>query len=278
MARDPGKALVTQLALTTVVTALMAAGTAAAAGGPKGNLDPLAHARTLYNERQFDAAVNAADEARLIPGRADSADLIAARAYLERFRQSEAPDDLTSARERLRRLDPQRLAPRERDELIIGLGETLFFEGSYGAAADLYESVLNRADALGPDARDRVLDWWASTLDRDAKPRSDFERQTLYLRIRTRMQAELDAHPSSAAAAYWLTASARGQGDLQTAWDAAQGAWVRAVLASDHGEALRADIDRLMIEAIVPDRARFTALPPDQLRMEWERFKERWKK
>jgi hypothetical protein len=265
------------MALPAVATMMMAMGAAAASAGPKGNLDPIAHARMLYNERQFDAAVNAAEEARLIPGRADSADLIAARAYLERFRQSEAPDDLTSARDRLRRLDPQRLAPRERDELIIGLGETLFFEGSYGAAADLFESVLNRADALGPDARDRVLDWWASTIDRDAKPRSDFERQALYLRIRTKMQAELDAHPSSPVAAYWLSAAARGQGDLQTAWDAAQGAWVRAVLASDHGEALRADIDRLMLEAIVPDRVR-TGQAPDQLRTEWERFKERWKK
>jgi hypothetical protein len=262
------------------VTAMMAAGASAASApaGTKGKVDPLVLARTLYNERQFEAAVSAAEAARLIAGRADSADLIAARAYLERFRQSEATDDLTNARERLRRLDPQRLAPRERDELIVGLGEALFFEGSYGAAADLYESVLNRADALGPDARDRVLDWWATTIDRDAKPRSDFERQTLYLRIRTRMQTELDAHPASAAAAYWLTASARGQGDLQTAWDAAQGAWVRAVLAPDHGEVLRADIDRLMVEAIVPDRARFTAQPPDQLRMEWERFKERWKR
>src|SRR5580692_1289853 len=74
MPRDSGRAL--------VVMMLMAVGTAAASAGPKGSLDPIAHARTLYNERQFDAAVTAAEEARLIPGRADSADLIAARAYL----------------------------------------------------------------------------------------------------------------------------------------------------------------------------------------------------
>jgi hypothetical protein len=264
-----------RVTLTTVVTVMIAAGAAASA---KGNLGPLVQARSLYNQRQFEAAVSAAEEARLIPGRADSADLIAARAYLERYRQTDAADDLANARDRLRRLDGQRLAPRERDELIVGLGEALFFEGSYGAAADLYASVLNRTDALGPEAHDRVLDWWATTIDRDAKPRSDFERQTLYLRIRTRMQAELDLHPSSAAAAYWLTASARGQGDIQAAWDAAQGAWVRAILASDHGEALRADIDHLVLEAIVPDRARFTAQPPDQLRAEWEAFKDRWKK
>src|SRR6266487_2477575 len=70
--------------------------------------DPLARARLLYNEHQYEAAVNAAEQARLTPARADAADLIAARAYLERFRGSAASDDLANARDRLRRLDPQR--------------------------------------------------------------------------------------------------------------------------------------------------------------------------
>jgi hypothetical protein len=278
MPRDSGNTPVLRTTLT-MVAMTMAVAAAAAPAGTKGNVDPLVRARTLYNERQFDEAVKAAEVARaILPGRADSADLIAARAYLERHSQSKAEEDLHSARERLRRLDPERLSPRERDEFIIGLGEALFFDASYGAAADLYESVLNRADALGPGARDRVLDWWATSIDEDAKPRADFERQSLYLRIRTRMRTELDAHPGSAGAAYWLTAAARGQGDFQAAWDAAQGAWVRAVLTPDHGERLRADIDCLVLDAIVPDRARFTGQPPDQFRTEWEAFKERWKK
>src|SRR5436305_13106744 len=87
--------------------------------------DPLARARLLYNQKQFDAAVGAAEQARLVPARADGADLVAARAYLERFRASASNDDLTNARERLRRLDPQKLAPRERVEYIVGLGEAL---------------------------------------------------------------------------------------------------------------------------------------------------------
>src|SRR6266850_3084363 len=45
--------------------------------------DPLARARLLYNQRQFQAAVTAAEEARSSPARADAADLVAARAYLE---------------------------------------------------------------------------------------------------------------------------------------------------------------------------------------------------
>src|SRR3954468_15146764 len=104
--------------------------------------DPLAKARQLYNQRQFEAAVAAADQAAALPARADAADLVAARAYLERFRDSAASDDLTNARERLRRLNPERLAPRERTEYVVGLGEALFLEGAFGAAANVFDSVL----------------------------------------------------------------------------------------------------------------------------------------
>src|SRR5439155_4993303 len=164
--------------------------------------DPLAHARLLYNERQFAAAVSEAEQARLLPSRADSADLIAARAYLERFRQSGESDDLTNARERLRRLDPQRLAGSERAEFLVGLREALYFDGDYGAAADVFEPMLVRPNDLMPDARELVLDWWASALDRDARPRSDAERTAVYRRIRDRMQDEVGNHPASLAAAY----------------------------------------------------------------------------
>src|SRR6266478_6166451 len=65
--------------------------------------DLLTRARLLYNQGQFEAAINAAEQARLIPARADSSDLVAARAYLERFRSSAGTDDLENARDRLRR-------------------------------------------------------------------------------------------------------------------------------------------------------------------------------
>jgi hypothetical protein len=239
--------------------------------------DPLAHARLLYNQRQYEAAVRAAEQARMTPARADAADLVAARAYLERFRETAASDDLTNARDRLRRLDPQKFGPRERAEYVVGLGETLFFEGAFGAAATVFDSVLNSRDALAGDARERVLDWWASAIDREAKPRPDIERQGVYQRIRTRMDEELATHPASGAAAYWIAAAARAQGDLQAAWDAAQAGWVRARLASDKGAVLRADLDRLVLRAIVPDRAKATAQSPETLRAEWERFKESWR-
>jgi len=240
--------------------------------------DPLSRARTLYNEQRYDAAIAASDTARTVPAFANSADLIAARAYLERFRATGVADDLTSARDRLRRLDPQRLGARERVEFLVGIGQTLFFDEAFGAAADVFASVLARDGSLPADARESVVDWWASALDRDARPRSDLERQGVYQKIRDRMSDELAGHPASASAAYWLAAAARGQGDLQAAWDAAEAGWVRAGLAADHGVALRADLDRLVLRGIVPDRARALAQPPEVLRQDWDRFKERWAK
>src|SRR5436190_687470 len=99
--------------------------------------DPLSRARNLYNQGQFEAAINAAEQARLTPARADAADLVAARAYLERYRASAVQGDLVNARDRLRRIDPQRFPARERAEYVVGLGEALFFEGAFGAAANV---------------------------------------------------------------------------------------------------------------------------------------------
>jgi hypothetical protein len=256
--------------------ALLIALLAAAIAPVRAADDPLARARALYNQGEFDAAITAAEQARLTPARADAADLVAARAYLERFRASAAADDLAAARDRLRRIDPRRFPERERAEYVVGLGETLFFEGAYGAAADVLDPIAKSPDAVTGDARERVLDWWASALDRDAKPRSEIDRQAVYQRIRARMEAELATHPGSGAAAYWLSAAARAQGDVQAAWDAAMAGWVRAPLAADGGAALRADLDRLVLRAIVPDRAKATAQTPESLRQQWEQFKERW--
>src|SRR5687768_17310626 len=68
--------------------------------------DALARARMHYNEGQYEDAIKAADEARLAPDLAAGAELIAARAYLERYRESAALDDLQLARERLRQINP----------------------------------------------------------------------------------------------------------------------------------------------------------------------------
>jgi hypothetical protein len=255
-----------------VLLVLLASSSAYAADKP----DPLSEARQLYNQRRFDAAVTAAERARITPAVADRADLIAARAYLELFREGAGPDDLTNARERLRRVDPQRFDPLEQTEFIVGLGEALYFEGAYGSAADLFETVVDNGTALPAESRDRVLDWWAIAIDRDAWLRSEPARESAYQRIRSRMRDELTSRPGSSTAVYWMAAAARSQGDLQSAWDAVEAGWVRASLSVDRGMALRADLDRLMLVAIIPERARILGQPDENLKLDWDKFKERW--
>jgi hypothetical protein len=238
--------------------------------------DPLRRARTLYNQGLYDEALAAAEEARKIPSAAASADLVSGRAYLERYRGSVDAEDLARAREHLRRIEPSRFTPAERIEFLVGLGETLYFDDSSGASAVVFESILDGPTDLPTPARERILDWWANALDRDAHPRPDIERQGIYQRIRTRMAAELAANPASAVASYWAAAAARGQGDVRAAWDAAQAGWVRASLTPDHAASLRDDLEDLVRRAIIPERARLLAQSPDVLTAEWERFKEKW--
>lgn len=248
-------------------------------GGPSSTAwaadDPLARARQLYNERRFEAAVLAAEEARS-PERGDSVDLIAARAFLERFRESASQTNLTLARERLRRLNPERLNHGERVEYLVGLGEHLFLAGAAGAAANVFDSVLTSPHALTLAARERVLDWWASAVDSDARPRTELDRHPIYERILARMRDELALNPGSAVAPYWLAAAASGLGDHQAAWDAALAGWVRAPLNVDRGAALRAELDRLVLRMIIPQRARALAQPPDSIQQEWDTFKVNW--
>jgi hypothetical protein len=96
------------------------------------------------------------------------------------------------------------------------------------------------------------------------------------------MNGELALRPASPAASYWLVVALRGEGELQRAWDAAVAAWVRARLAGDRSPALRADLDRVVTQGIIPDRVSFIAhdqreATASQLRANWELIKERWK-
>ena len=258
------------LVLTVVLVAALASDARAQDGA-----HALAHARTSYNAREYDEAVSAADEARRTPDLAAAADLVAARALLERYRASAAAEDLAQARERLRRLDAAQLTPRERTEWLIGLGGALYFEETPGAAAVLFRTALGGAE-LDQSAREHLLDWWASALDRDARARPAPERLAIYQDISRRMTDELVENPTSGTASYWLAASAVGQSDWDGAWHAALAAWVRAPLTDDGGETLRADIERLIERAIVPSRAKRLSIEQTVVSEEWADFKSRW--
>jgi tetratricopeptide (TPR) repeat protein len=243
--------------------------------------DPLAEARRLYNSGQFDAAEQAALEALKAPTMAEGARLVLGRIHLERFRRNANAAELAAAREALRAVDARSLDPRDRLELNIGLGEALYLEDRFGPAAELFERALDRSTMLGPVAHERLLDWWATALDRLAQGQSKESRHIIYGRILERMEDELALEAGSGPAAYWLTAAARGLGDLDRAWNAATAAWVGAVLARDRGAALRADLDRLVVQAIIPERAaRLQIRDPKPaaagMLAEWEAFKSSW--
>src|SRR5262245_56675322 len=192
--------------MMTVVVGVMASllGTAV----PVRAVDHLAEARSYYNQALFELAMRSAAAAKSDETAVDEASLIIARANLERYRQTHDSQNLSAARDALRGIDSTRLSPRNQAELTVGLGEWLFLDERYGAAAEIFDTALSRNDAFTSAARDRILDWRATSVDRHAQV-TPLHCTALYQRIVDRMEQELRDHPDSTAAAYWLPAAAR---------------------------------------------------------------------
>jgi hypothetical protein len=242
----------------------------------------LAKARALYNQRQFDAAIEAADAAQKVPATADPATVLLARARLERYRERANPDDLSAARIALGTVRVSNLDPRDNVDFLMALGEALFFEDDYGAAATLLESGIDAAIAQGPQTGEAMIEWWGSAVERHADSLDRDARMQAFRRMRDRMSRELARNPGSAAAAYFLVVAIRGEGQPSEAWDAAIAGWVRARLAGARSATLRADLDKLVLEGIIPDRVRAAAADKraqteSDLKGEWAVVKERWK-
>jgi hypothetical protein len=244
--------------------------------------DDLLRARQLYNQQLYNLAIDSAAAARHSPQLADTASLIMARSLLERYRRESNAEDLAAAKTELQQVRPAGLIPIDQVELVIALGELLYLDDQPGAAAEEFEMALDRVDPKNPSARERVLDWWASAIDRQAQMRTESERTTLYTRIVVRMQEELGRNTGSAVASYWLVAGARGSGDLDRAWDAAFAAWARAPLTGDGRMQLRADLEQIVTQAIIPERARLiapaggAAQTVAAMRAEWTALKQAW--
>jgi len=242
----------------------------------------LAKARTLYNQRQFDEAIEAAAVAQKVQTTADAATVVLARAHLERYRERANPDDLSAARTALGTVRVVNLDRKDSVDFLMALGEALFFEDDYGAAALLFESGIDAAVAQGTPSGESMLEWWGSAMERHADALEREPRVAVFTRLRDRMALELSRNPGSAAAAYWIVVGTRGAGNAIGAWEAAIAGWVRARLAGPYSAKLRADLDKLVLEGIIPDRVRIVA--PDRrpqmesdLKGEWAVVKERWK-
>jgi hypothetical protein len=272
------------LALRVAMLALLAvSASAATAAGPR---DALNQARQLYNARKFDEAIEAARAAAAAPNLADSANIVIARAYLERFRQSAEPSDLETARDTLAQVKTAQLRDDDRLDLAIALGQSLYFDDKAGAAAEQFDIALGRTAGEGNDEkragrRELVLDWWASALDRQAQVVSVSEARAIETRIVSRMEEALRADPDSMVASYWLVAAARGTGDVERAWSAAIAGWVRAAQAGRRGVSLQTDLNRFVTQVIIPERSRqLSANNPDAaaaaMRKEWDSLKQAW--
>jgi hypothetical protein len=265
--------------MTRTVIALMLAGLPAVAAAAEPAA--LAKARALYNAGSYDAAIDAASTARRDPKAEDAAALVLARAHLERFRSSGQAADLEAARVALAGVRPTSLSMRDQLDLLIGLGQTLYLGESFGAAADVFDTALGRSSVLSARDRAKLLDWWATALDRQAQARPSDRRGPTFARIVDRMEEELHGDPGSPVANYWLVVGARGAGDLDRAWDAAVAGWVRASLGSEAAN-LRAELDRVVTDALIPERARTRAAreqpeAADAMRAEWDAVKASWK-
>lgn len=244
--------------------------------------EDLARARSLFNERKFDAAIQAAELARKTPDTADAAAIVLARAYLERYRQVADPADLGAARTALGGVNVERLGTPDRAEYLVALGGSLFLEDDFGAAAEIFESAIEIAPAAGEQTREAVLDWFGSAMERWAAPYTTSRRVTMLDRLVRLMEREQTKNPGSRAASYWLVAGLRAQGELDRAWQAAIAAWVRAPIAGTRALTLRTDIDRLVREGIIPDRGKEApegerVTRETALRAEWELVKQKWK-
>lgn len=241
----------------------------------------LAKARSLYNAADYDGAIVAAMVARTDPASADVSTLVAARAYLERYRVRLDPGDLEAARQALGAIRAAALSPRDHLDLFVGLGQALYLGETFGAAAELFDTALSQSSLLGERDRLLLLDWWATAVERDAQQVAADRRTPLLERVIDRMEHELHLDPGNTTANYWLAVSARGSGDVERAWRAAIAGWIRAMLRPESSAALRADLDRLVTEALIPERARTRPAREQQeaqasLRAEWEAVKSQW--
>lgn len=252
-------------------------------------VSPLSGARAFYNQGRFDEAIVEATRAREVPAERDAAAVVLARAHLERFRQGGDAADVEAAQIALRSVGVGALSAADYVEFLMALGLSVYLddrdrlEDRYGAAAELFETALERADGVVPPAgRERILEWWCGALDRQAQFGPASGRHSIYTRLLARVDREFSRDDRSVVVLYWRMAAARGAGDLERAWGAAVAGWIRARYFGEPGARLRTDIDRFVIEVLLPERA--AQLTPDAdprptldlLAGGWREFKARW--
>ena len=147
------------------------------------------------------------------------------------------------------------LSPRDQVDLLIGLGQALYFGEVYGAGRGSLRHGAREGHAAERARSDRCCSTGGpprSTARRSCGPSIAARRSTQ--RIGERMDRELHDDPSNARRQLLAVIAARGAGDLDLAWSAAISGWVRSTLNPATTEQLRADLDRVVGQALIPER------------------------
>ena len=121
-------------------------------------------ARELYNAGRVDEAAEQA-EADWVATASAEAGLVLARAKLDRFSRLESGSDLSDARQLLDRIDVTTLLPAQKLDWEVGVATGLFLAGRAGPSGVMFERLLDHPLLEGAE-RDRVLNWWATAVDR----------------------------------------------------------------------------------------------------------------
>ena len=250
--------------------------------------DALTRAREAYNGKKFDLAIAAAREAMKSPSTANAGAVVLGRALLERHRSSFELSDLNEARDVFAEVRPAELSPRDRLDFIMGLGVALYLDGCtdgcLGAAAEFFEQAMQRTGPDHPEQREIAFEWWANALHRQAlSAQTDEERAVVFRRILTRAEEERARRDTSTSAPFWIASAARSLGDFERAWSAAVAGWINARYQGPAGKTLRNELDRFVVEVLLPERSK--ALVPDadprpqlaQLIKQWDEIKARYK-
>jgi hypothetical protein len=249
--------------------------------------DPLTTARRAYNERRYDAAISAAQEALRLPNLANPAAVVLARAHLERFRAGADAADLAAAHKALAQVKPDLLSPSDRTEFLVGMGVAMYVDGCadgcHSGAAEFFELALAAGGAPDSASRESIFDWWATSMDRQAQFGPEDGRVATYRRILERAEAERARNLDSTSATYWIAVAARGTGDFNRAWGAAVAGWVRAKYLGARGQTLRSDLQAFVYNVLLPERAK--QLVPDadpvplleMLRKQWAEITDKYK-
>jgi hypothetical protein len=242
----------------------------------------LVKARTLYNGADYEGAIQAAADVRRLAEWEDEALLVIARSHLELYRQRSDSSNLVMALEALTAVRAAGLTPRDYVDLLVGQGQHLYFSEQFGVSAEMFDRALAQSFLLNVRERLMLLDWWANAQDRSAQARPVERRAAVFERLVERMDEELRRDPANPIANYWLAVGARGVGDVERAWDAAMAGWVLSRLSTGGAEMARRDLDRFVVQVLIPERVRGRGSREQQeaskaMRDEWERFKEQWK-